>query len=196
MSLLEETLGKRLAYRHLHIIQRYLKTERTFVDSINVLMFELDDLNPIIYSLSDRYPSASYWVDSEKELSEKIMPKTHGHPLNINKFEYARIILTQLTNSIQAVIASELLEYAFIPISLQISEPLKFLIQYNAALITMRDYFQSIQPKLDLTKRAIENTIQRNEPYLMTKLAQLPAIRAKSIQELYDITIESLAPPQ
>ncbi len=194
MTLLERKLGRELAYTHLHRVQRYLKTENTFLGSIDIILFELDELNTILFSLSDRYPSAPYWIDSEKELSEKLMPRAAGYSLNVNQFGHAKIILNHLTSSIQTVIANELLEYAFIPVSLNISEQLKFIIEYNSVLLTMKDYFRSAQLTLDLTKDAIENTIQRNEPYLMTKLAQLPAMRVKSVVDLHTITKESLVP--
>ena len=194
MSLLERPLGYDLAYQNINRIRKYTKTEDVFLHHVDIVLHEMDQLNVVLFSLQERYASTPYWIDNIKELYTRLMPIEKPCYVCYEQFGYGSIILTNVMNSMRMVLANELIEYAVIPATLDIPKATKFVIDYHSLISTVRDYFRNIDNTVSTVRDAISDTLKDNEPNIMTKLAQLTAMRVQSVEELHAITIESLVP--
>ena len=193
MSLLHTKIGQELASKTIEHINRNTKNQAVFLNRMDHVLYDLEDLNVVLFSIREVFPSATYWIDSIKELRDKLNDRAYYRYVNYNQVGYGSIIIGNILQSVQTVIANELVHDALYPISLKVSPTTEFLITYHKILLRIQALLKEIHAAIEDVKSSVDVVLSQNDPYIMTKLAQLPAMQVNSSDELRTIANESLS---
>ena len=192
MSLLHTKIGQELASTTIKHLNRSTINQAVFLSSIDYVLDDLEDLNVILFSVNEVFPAATLWIDCIKELRQKLNDRSYYRYVNYSQLGHGSVIIGNILQSMQTVIANELVHDAMHPLSMNIAPPTQFLIIYHKVLSRIKALMFEIHLAVEDVKTSVSIVLAQNEPYIMTKLAQLPAMRANSSDELRTIANESL----
>ena len=153
----------------------------------------LTSLNPVLYSLHEHPTKSRYWVDLVTDWSNTLFAS--DRTLQIDKIGASSVPLMQLADSVKTALSEALvLDATYGGMSLNLTSETTFLIRYHRAVRNLANHIKQIHNNIAEMRTEIEQLIAANNDYQITTLAQIPAIKHRSLVETKRIVQESINP--
>ena len=154
----------------------------------------LTSLNPVLYSIREHPTKSRYWIDLVNDWSATLFAP--NRTVQMDKIGASSIPLMQLADSIKTALSETLVLDATLygNISLNLSTETLFLIRYHKAVRNLANHSKHIHNNITEMRTEIEQLIAANNDYQITTLAQIPAIKHRSLVETKRIVQESVNP--